>query len=348
MNKRILSFALTGLIIILGNGIIVASELDITGELTSKLDINMDSDAQIRTIENRLRIELANYSFTSGLIKASFEVSDDDDLFELREAFTQLYLDSADLTIGRQRIAWGRTDRINPTDYFNPIDYRRIFEEDNRSEVAAVRVEYYYDDWIIDSVWVPANVEEELLNSEFGVRLSRWSPSIDASISYYKGVGPKVLNHPLGDVDEYDLHAIGGDFSKELGEYLFRGEMGYFIVDEDFKDNYIEYVLGVDFDLTDDLYLNLQLAGEKQRGESGRDRIVFAIEYEINSFKYVEVQSIYNIRDNDYYLSPQLNYDLMDGVDISLGARIFSGDEGTEFGFYSDQDHLFVQVNKAF
>jgi hypothetical protein len=46
---------------------------------------------------------------------------------DLREAYFELkgfLLDSVDLKVGRQRIAWGTADRLNPTDNVNPYDLR--------------------------------------------------------------------------------------------------------------------------------------------------------------------------------------------------------------------------------
>jgi hypothetical protein len=50
---------------------------------------------------------------------------------DLREAYVDLYgflFDNLDLRIGRQRIAWGTADKLNPTDNLNPDDLEDIWD----------------------------------------------------------------------------------------------------------------------------------------------------------------------------------------------------------------------------
>src|SRR5690554_1038407 len=43
-------------------------------------------------------------------------------LIELDQAYVDLYSDSTDFRLGRQKIAWGTADGFNPTSYFAPLD----------------------------------------------------------------------------------------------------------------------------------------------------------------------------------------------------------------------------------
>ncbi|MEO0206913.1 MAG: hypothetical protein ABIL22_09610, partial [candidate division WOR-3 bacterium] len=50
---------------------------------------------------------------------------------DIREAYIDILkfpLENIDLRIGRQRIAWGTADKINPTDNLNPLDLEDIWD----------------------------------------------------------------------------------------------------------------------------------------------------------------------------------------------------------------------------
>ena len=49
----------------------------------------------------------------------------------IREAYLDLSHGPLDLRIGKQIIAWGRADRINPTDNLTPRDYTLLVPDDD-------------------------------------------------------------------------------------------------------------------------------------------------------------------------------------------------------------------------
>ena len=67
-------------------------------------------------------------------------VSDVDELV-LDRAYLKFYLPQADITAGRQRIAWGAGYIWNPTDAFNPLSLAFAVDEEQEAEPEAVRVE---------------------------------------------------------------------------------------------------------------------------------------------------------------------------------------------------------------
>ena len=77
----------------------------------------------------------------------------------LREAYVDLYgiiLSDLDLRIGRQRIAWGTGDQINPTDNVNPDDFEDIWDFGRHVPVNSVLATYYRGDVTLSGVFVPA------------------------------------------------------------------------------------------------------------------------------------------------------------------------------------------------
>lgn len=65
---------------------------------------------------------------------------------EVREAYVQVsgfLLKNMDVTIGRQRIAWGTADKLNPTDLLNPADLEDILDFGRFRGSDAIRLDYY-------------------------------------------------------------------------------------------------------------------------------------------------------------------------------------------------------------
>lgn len=84
--------------------------------------------------------------------------------FEAEEAFLRLRFAEADLRVGKQKIAWGRLDRTQPTDLLNTEKFGDPFlrdEEQNKIGVPAVNGSYYpRADWLpeearLNAVWIP-------------------------------------------------------------------------------------------------------------------------------------------------------------------------------------------------
>ncbi len=78
---------------------------------------------------------------------------------EIREAYLQIngFLSSKlDLSIGRQRIAWGTADKLNPTDNLNPYDFEDILDFGRHRGSDAIKLDYYFNnDFSFQAVYIP-------------------------------------------------------------------------------------------------------------------------------------------------------------------------------------------------
>lgn len=77
---------------------------------------------------------------------------------ELREAYVNIkgiLMNSLDLRVGRQRIAWGTADKFNPTDNLNPDDLEDIWDFGRHLGSNSVKLSYYPDIFTIEGVLVP-------------------------------------------------------------------------------------------------------------------------------------------------------------------------------------------------
>jgi hypothetical protein len=78
----------------------------------------------------------------------------------LWEAYLDIYnlgIDGLDLRVGKQRIAWGTADKMNPTDNFNPDDFSDFFEFGEHVPSLAVRATYNVStQFAVEFVWLPS------------------------------------------------------------------------------------------------------------------------------------------------------------------------------------------------
>jgi len=156
---------------------------------------------------------------------------------EIREAYIQFYgflSKDLDIKIGRQMIAWGTADRINPTSNLNPFDMEDILDFGRQRGTDAINVSYYLtSDLYIQGVYLPffrpANLPVGMFaraltpdmtlpagmtimalsdtlmmprynlreSSSAGIRLKGYTRGIDLSVSYvwgYDGLPVTELN----------------------------------------------------------------------------------------------------------------------------------------------------------
>ena len=77
---------------------------------------------------------------------------------DLREAYVDLYgflFDNLDIRIGRQRIAWGTGDKLNPTDNLNPYDLEDIWDFGRHLGSNGIKASYYLGDFTFEVVFIP-------------------------------------------------------------------------------------------------------------------------------------------------------------------------------------------------
>ncbi|MBN2862964.1 MAG: hypothetical protein JXN62_07370, partial [Bacteroidales bacterium] len=99
---------------------------------------------------------------------------------EIREAYVQLngfLTKKLDVTIGRQLIAWGTADVINPTDNLNPIDFEDILDFGRHRGSDALNLQYYLNNkFSIQAVLLPIF---QPANLPLGIFAGSLSPSME-------------------------------------------------------------------------------------------------------------------------------------------------------------------------
>ncbi|MEO0122831.1 MAG: hypothetical protein ABIL69_02370 [candidate division WOR-3 bacterium] len=96
------------------------------------------------------------------------EIENLDDLFtkdritpfeiDIREAYIDILkfpVENIDMRIGRQRIAWGTADKINPTDNLNPLDLEDIWDFGRHLGSNGIKIEGYIKDFNLSYIFIP-------------------------------------------------------------------------------------------------------------------------------------------------------------------------------------------------
>ncbi len=210
----------------------------------------------------------------------------------LLESYANIYFGSIDLRIGKQIIAWGRADALNPTDNLTPKDFTLLSakdEDERRIGSSGVKINYYQGSYTLSLIWLPIFnpstipltppppgfrlTEEKRDNGTwtdqgFAAKLDQTGGAVDWSVSYYYGLDVMPSVRSLSPTETLlvhnRLHVFGADFAKVIGRYNIRGETAYTHTqdprgtDPVIKNPYYQYVLGADRDFGEGLNVNLQ------------------------------------------------------------------------------------------
>ncbi len=120
---------------------------------------------------------------------------------EVREAYVQLFgflTKNLDVKIGRQRIAWGTADKLNPTDNLNPYDLEDVLDFGRHRGSDAVSLNYYFNsDFSLQGVFIPFF---QPANMPVGI----WADALTPSMELPPGLTLKEHNDQV-DMPKYNL-----------------------------------------------------------------------------------------------------------------------------------------------
>lgn len=154
-----------------------ANKLKVSGELLTDQRFLMESPNSWAWNENRLTLKFdkkisGNSKFYSEVWLRNIglpSINSSADLYnkgiidpynlEVREAYIQMFgflSDNLDVKIGRQRITWGKADKLNPTDNLNPYDLEDILDFGRHRGSDAISFDYYLNsEFSLQGVYIP-------------------------------------------------------------------------------------------------------------------------------------------------------------------------------------------------
>ncbi len=243
-----------------------------------------------RMAELKLGYTLGNFDIkTSSSLEYRWSTGETE--FDLREAYAVWYPRFGEVKVGKQIHAWGAADGNNPTDNLNAYDYYYMFlpGTDRKIGSLSAAVSAYLGAWRIEAVVIPEHVpnrytfgEEDFPIKppfepgeyikvedplEYGARLQTTVGESDFSVSYFEGhdrgfslIGMNYLQLqsvnmvlPLPQFGYRSTSVLGGDFVTFFGDLTLRGEMGFFMTENEANDccdallpleaEYLQYVL---------------------------------------------------------------------------------------------------------
>ena len=311
-------------------------EIDVKPMDTILIKTVYDNEAIVGTILKTGEFALAKEAEENTLFDLNREIADHQDLF-WRHSLYRLYLTYSkrelNLTVGRQRVAWGQARIWNPTDLFNPISPLRI-EREQRTGVDAVNIDYSFGPLAgINIVYAPGNERTE---GSIGARARTNIEGYDLSMI-------------LGEFREDRV--MGLDFAGNIGDTGLRGE-GTFTQQKEGKD-FSRVVLSWDYNFASSLYLLLEYL--YNGGNLGREAtpltitafsgeivtrnmnfLASGIGYDLTPLARFDLYGIYDIDEGSLFLNPDVRYNILRDLDWVTGAQIFSGDEEGEYGPFPD------------
>lgn len=253
-----------------------------------------ETDYQLATLQSKATFVLGSAVRGAALARFSgqWHPSSKSDT-DLVYAYLDIGLPAIDVRIGKQILAWGKTDALNPTDVVTPRDYTILlpFDEDERSGVWGISTTYFVTDTIFAKLFLSPNFEPSTLSfvsndeqlfqfdegtdkrKQFGLRFGASTEDIDISVSAYRG--PSLLGQaeqidvlPTGEqriILRYpDIRMLGFDLAKNVGKYGVRIEGSVVQPDEEgtgagnTMQPYHYVVMGVDRTLYGDFNINFQ------------------------------------------------------------------------------------------
>jgi len=277
------------------------------------------------------------------------------------------------------------TDNINPWDYVNISseieDYRIPVLAANGKfyldpfTVQVVGIPFFEPDKVplpVDYLVTPSN---KLSNAQYGLRVSSYLGRIDYSVSYFHGYeGTPSIQHrfvgpgPILYGEYMPVDVLGVDFITTFGAWAVKGESAYFMTDDrdgtdPFVNNpYIETVAGVDYlpstklSLTGQIVHNYTLQYNENvesmnpMGKSSQQTFSSAIRAQWEVIDYVDFQliNVYNFEHEDYFVLSFFNWDMADGIGLTVGGLLFDGPAGSPFGQSDKYDKIFLEVKASF
>ena len=266
--------------------------------------------------------------------------------FRLNHFIDRLYFKqnfkAGNIILGRQRISWGTGRTWNPTDLFNPNNPAN-FSKIEKDGADAVSLNYYFGSFT--DLNIVFNPNEKISNSNFAARFRT-------------------------NVGEYDFSLMSGRFDKrivaglDLAGNLFesgiRGE-GIISFDENnTSDNFIKFILGIDYQFTAELYalieyhFNGQGKTDKQNYDvqklaSGeilnlnKNYLNVSGNYQLSPLLSFGLSNIFNLNDGSGIIALTANYSIITDLYVNAGSQITYGSEFSEYWYFGSSFYMQIE-----
>ena len=223
------------------------------------------------------------------------------------------------------------------------------------------------------------DVRASLENSELFFKYSRLSGTVDLELmgGYMWDDDPAMHSYRYMDPRSMTLDSLvirprhhritmaGGSFSTDIGGVILRGEGAfydgkYFPVnnptDEDglVTQDYAHYMIGADFDLwgirfsTQFIQESIFNYQDALRQDEFSNTMTFLVRDDLFRDKLIlELFTYYGFKHDDALIRPKATYEVERGINLIVGANLFTGTEG-RFGQYNQNDMVYFKLKYDF
>ena len=233
----------------------------------------------------------------------------------LHRAYVKIKGGNVDLTIGRQRIPWGRGGFFSPLDIFNPLSPTAM-ERGEREGVDGVVMEL--SSGIVSNaslVYLPMKNSSDT----FAAKLETLIGSYDIALAAGRHVG---------------VDFTGANFTGYVGDAGFKGELVFS------RDNYadnLNWLLSGNYGFDNSLTIMVEYfysdgGSLHPISYDGENYVGVDVGYDLTPLTRFENLLIFSLSDGSRFYSPYLTSSFRENMDLTLGMQSFSGDGGDEYG----------------
>ena len=334
-------------------------ETPVTGVVVNRLRLNLsyaptDSFSFAFAYDFTPRVQdpslFSQSPFAIGTASSRYRVADFDSLLypskdepmgsvgiyhNLDRAAVQFSTDFADISIGRDAIAWGAARIINPTDVVAPFNYDQLDTED-RVGVDAVRIRIpvgilgevdtgyiFGTNFDFDKSAIFLRTQLNAAETDFSILLLEFQRDLLVGLDIARGIGGAGfwLETAYVFTDPFDDRRIASDdyLRTSFGlDYSFSGETYAFI----------EYHFnGAGTDKPDNYLTNLDRSAYTRGGVYllGVHYLAPGISHQLTPLIGISGQMLFNLSDPSTWIAPQIAYNIAEDIHLSVGGFISLG-----------------------
>ncbi len=260
---------------------------------------------------------------------------------EVDRAWLDLSYEKMNLSVGRQRIAWGTSWVWNITDLFNPLSILD-FDYEERPASDAIRLQFFKSTTSKIDFATKFGKSKNNFTTAVQFYFNRWEYDFYFLIGYHR-TRPVIGTSWCGDI--FDAGFRGEILLSSPPEKTKLNLLNSFSNE---KRTQISVVLSFDYTFSNSLYTHSEvmfnnIGKEKNIGMYSFDAyeigmlsaskwsLFYQIGYNISPLTRFDFMILHNPIDNSFVLFPIINHSPLENLDITIVSILFKGDRFDEF-----------------
>ena len=300
----------------------------------------------------------------------------------IREMYVETRQGDLDFRVGRQIIAWGRTDRLNPTDNLTPRDARLMAADIDEDRFGSLAAKASWNLTANDSLTLVLLPEFQAnksyskyteviptANNQWAIKYDQSGKAIDWSVSYYDGYDLSPDLSASNVYEHYRTKVLGMDIATTIGSNRFALESAYTQTqdmngtNEYIKNPFLYTVIGVEHDFGNNTsgivqIFNRHVYNYTTPTADGLYHAIFSSQLDrnqdgisiriakkwLNETLETELAGSTLLERNGYSLRPRVTYLWSDSIKLLAGYEYYEGNSNTYYGYLKKNNTLFMEL----